>query len=228
MSLRKICYFSWILNYFFQNKQNFKTLILAILCLIWCLLTLKNNISSRNQEPNFQLPKVEMPKVEMPKMPEIPKVDVKAKLTSLNESIRTTHIPTPQELKDGYMNSNFQKSFTQTLQVRTRQEDVDVQKAREFMTQRKTPAELSQMNHPLDIPLPKFKLPSLKNQSAVSPEDQEQEAGGSKSGDSKGKQFYGTFPRSAWGQQNIITRLVKNFLNIFYGFLLTTMPGFDT
>ena len=63
-------------------------------------------------------------------MPEMPKVDVKAKLTSLNESIRTTHIPSPQELKEGYMNSNFQKSFTQQLTVRTRTEDADVQKAR--------------------------------------------------------------------------------------------------
>ena len=176
----------------------------------------KTVILCRNQEPNFQLPKVEIPKMpEMPKIPEIPKVDVKAKLVSLNESIRTTHIPTPQEIKDGYMNSNFQKTFTQTLSVRTRLEDVDVQKQREFMTQRKTPAQLSQMNHPLDIPLPKFKMPSLRNQAAVSPEDQDrksnldQEAGGSKSMEEKAKQFYGTFPRSAWGQQNIITRLVK-------------------
>ena len=168
--------------------------------------TVKIDNLCRNQEPSFQLPKVEMPK-----LPEIPKVDVKAKLTSLNESIRTTHIPTPQELKDGYMNSNFQKSFTQTLTVRTRQEDVDVQKQREMMTQRKTPAELSQMNHPLDIPLPKFKLPSLRNQAAVSPEDQDRKSNLEQDAVSstKAKQFYGTFPRSAWGQQNIITRLVK-------------------
>ena len=148
---------------------------------------------------------MEMPKVEMPKMPEMPKVDVKAKLTSLNESIRTTHIPSPQELKEGYMNSNFQKSFTQQLTVRTRTEDADVQKAREFMIQRKTPAELSQMNHPLDIPLPKFKLPSMRNVSF--PEDDKKSLEqGHQAEDNKLNQFSSTFPRSGWGgQQNIVT-----------------------
>ena len=138
-------------------------------------------------------------------MPEMPKVDVKAKLTSLNESIRTTHIPSPQELKEGYMNSNFQKSFTQQLTVRTRTEDADVQKAREFMIQRKTPAELSQMNHPLDIPLPKFKLPSLRNVSF--PEDDKKGLEKDhQAEDNKINQFSGTFPRSGWGgQQNIVT-----------------------
>ena len=137
-------------------------------------------------------------------MPEIPKVDVKAKLTSLNESIRTAHIPSPQEMKDGYMNSNVHKSFSQTLSVRTRVEDVDVQKAREFMTQKKTPAELSQMNHPLDIPLPKIKLPSLRTITSSGTGDE----GGDHQLEAANKtkqNLYETFPRSALGQKNIVT-----------------------
>ena len=78
----------------------------------------------------------------MPKMPEVHMPDMKAKLQDMNESIKQAKMPNPQEIKDGYLNSNFHKSFHQQLAVRTRVEGEDLQQIREHMTKNKTPAEL--------------------------------------------------------------------------------------
>ena len=75
-------------------------------------------------------------------MPEVHMPDMKAKLQDMNESIKQAKMPNPQEIKDGYLNSNFHKSFHQQLAVRTRVEGEDLQQIREHMTKNKTPAEL--------------------------------------------------------------------------------------
>ena len=129
-------------------------------------------------------------------MPKLPTVDVKARLNNVNESIKHLHVPSPQEVKDGYVNSGFHKQFSQPLSVRTRVEEVDVQQQREQMIKRKTPSELSQMAHPFDIPLPKFKL-------AKPQENKEELSGGGNDDDTKSR-LYNTLPKS-WRQQNIVT-----------------------
>ena len=127
-------------------------------------------------------------------MPKLPAVDVKARLNSMNESMKHLRMPSPQEVKDGYVNSGFHKQFSQPLSVRTRVEEVDVQQQREQMIKRKTPSELSQMAHPFDIPLPKFKLPKPQ-------ESKEEELSGD---DPDKSRLYNTLPKS-WRQQNIVT-----------------------
>ena len=128
-------------------------------------------------------------------LPKLLKVDMKAKLNHVNESIKHFHMPSAQEVKKGYMNSGFHKQFSQPLAVRTRLEEGQVQVQREMMTKRKTPSQLSQMNHPLDIPLPKFKLPTMSKE--------ETEASNTLENADKSR-LYNTLPRS-WRQQNIVT-----------------------
>ena len=139
----------------------------------------------------------------MPKV-ELPKVDVKAKLSSMNESIRNARLPSPKEIKDNYKNSNFHKSYTQPLAVRTRVEEVDVQKQREFITQKKTPAQLSQMNHPLDFPMPKIKFSGIKKPRTSSAEDNKASPDSRPLKDALKARSQGTFPM-AWTQQQLIT-----------------------
>ena len=139
-------------------------------------------------------------------MPEVHMPDMKAKLQDMNESIKQAKMPKPQELKDGYLNSNFHKSFHQQLAVRTRVEGEDLQQIREHMTKNKTPAELAQMNHLFDIPIPKFKL--LEKSASAKKEKKGVEMD-SKSidvqplDDNKFR-LYQTLPKS-WREQNLVT-----------------------
>ena len=87
----------------------------------------------------------------------MPSLDVKGKFASMNDSVKKARMPSPYELKESYFNSAFHKQFKQPLAVRTRVEDVEVQKARQLLTQSKSPSELGNLRHPLDIPLPKMK-----------------------------------------------------------------------
>jgi len=53
----------------------------------------------------------------------LPKVDLKAKLSAMNEKVKKARMPSPHELKEGYLNSSFHRSFQQPLAVRTREMD---------------------------------------------------------------------------------------------------------
>lgn len=87
----------------------------------------------------------------------IPRVDLRSKLASGLETVKRARMPSPGEMVDSYLNSGFHKQFKQPLAVRTRIEDVEVQKARQLLTQNMKPSELGNLRHPLDIPMPKFK-----------------------------------------------------------------------
>jgi hypothetical protein len=50
----------------------------------------------------------------------LPKVDLKSKLAAMNEKVKKARLPSPYELRDGYLNSSFHKSFQQPLAVRNR------------------------------------------------------------------------------------------------------------
>ena len=53
----------------------------------------------------------------------MPKIDMKAKFAAMNDKVKKARMPSPHELRDGYLNSSFHKSFQQPLTVRTREMD---------------------------------------------------------------------------------------------------------
>ena len=98
----------------------------------------------------------------------MPQIDLRGKMEKIH--MPKVHMPSSGEIAESYLNSGFHKSFKQPLVCKTRVEDVDVQKARQLITQKQTPAELGNLKHPLDIPLPKFKSSS---KAAATTEDKE-------------------------------------------------------
>ena len=57
------------------------------------------------------------------------------KIAAAGIAIKNARMPTPGEIKDGYLNSTFHKSLHQPLIVKSKVEKTDVQKARQAMTQ---------------------------------------------------------------------------------------------
>ena len=140
-------------------------------------------------------------------MPEVHMPDMKTKLQDMNESIKQAKMPKPQEIKDGYLNSNFHKSFHQQLAVRTRVEGEDLQQIREHMTKNKTPAELAQMNHLFDIPIPKFKLREKSKENAKKEKkgaEMDSKSIDVQPLDDNKFRLYQTLPKS-WREQNLVT-----------------------
>lgn len=64
-----------------------------------------------------------------------PKKDLMGKIAAAGIAIKNARMPTPGEIKDGYLNSTFHKSLHQPLIVKSKVEKTDVQKARQAMTQ---------------------------------------------------------------------------------------------
>merc|ERR1712198_541319 len=78
------------------------------------------------------------------------KVDLMGKIAA----IKNMKIPSPEEIKEGYLNSAFHKSLHQPLMVKAKVEKIDVQKARQAVTQEKTPLQLGNIESLSDIPIP--------------------------------------------------------------------------
>ena len=71
--------------------------------------------------------------------------------------MKNFRLPSPGEIASGYVKSDFhQKNFKQPLVTRVRDEDQDLQRIRQRTVQNNTVSELASLNHPFDIPLPKF------------------------------------------------------------------------
>ena len=64
-----------------------------------------------------------------------PKVDLMGKIAAAGSAIKNAKLPSPGELKEGYLNSAFHKSLHQPLMVKAKVEKTDVQKARQALTQ---------------------------------------------------------------------------------------------
>ena len=62
-------------------------------------------------------------------------MDLMGKLAAAGSALKNARIPTPGEIKEGYLNSAFHKSLHQPLMVKSKVEKTDVQKARQAMTQ---------------------------------------------------------------------------------------------
>lgn len=85
----------------------------------------------------------------------MPKMDIRGKLASVNNAVKRVRMPSPGQIAGG-----IKESLNQPLAVRTRVEDIDVQKARQMLTEKKTPGQLGNLRHPLDIPIPKLRSSS--------------------------------------------------------------------
>ena len=57
------------------------------------------------------------------------------KIAAAGSAIKNAKLPSPGEIKDGYLNSAFHKSLHQPLMVKAKVEKTDVQKARQALTQ---------------------------------------------------------------------------------------------
>merc|ERR1712223_1478637 len=128
----------------------------------------------------------------------IPKIDLREKM----EKVKRVRMPSPGEIVHGYLNSEFHRTnFKQPLACKTRVEDTEVMRARRLLTQQKTPAELRNLRHPLDIPLPKLRSSSSNKK------DEKEETESVVEFDPRvkeGSKLYNTLPRS-WRTQNLVT-----------------------
>ena len=77
------------------------------------------------------------------------------KIAAAGSAIKKARLPTPMELKEGYLNSAFHKSLHQPLIVKSKVEKEDVRVARQALTQEKSPTALGNINSVSDIPIPK-------------------------------------------------------------------------
>ncbi|XP_059092500.1 uncharacterized protein LOC131887810 isoform X3 [Tigriopus californicus] len=124
------------------------------------------------------------------------------KKPGLGTKMKNFRLPSPGEVANGYLSSNFhQKNFKQPLVSRSRMEDQDLQRIRQLTVERNTPSELASLSHPFDIPLPKFR----KNRSKSNKRDESE----SEDGGHAPNRLYGTLPRS-WREQNLVTGVKEN------------------
>jgi len=132
-----------------------------------------------------------------------PKVNLMGKIGS---AIKNARMPTPGEMKEGYLNSNFHKSLHQPLVVKTKVEKIDVQKARQAITQEKTPSQLGNIESISDIP-----VPIIRKSKGDKIETEEEGPGMTmpRNMEEFGQAAYNTLPRS-FREQNIITAVKEN------------------
>ena len=128
------------------------------------------------------------------------------KIAAAGSAIKKARLPTPMELKEGYLNSAFHKSLHQPLIVKSKVEKEDVRVARQALTQEKSPTALGNINSVSDIPIPKVF-------SSKPAEDGEEPAAEAKpmpkNMDEWGQAAYNTLPKS-FREQNIVTAVKEN------------------
>merc|ERR1711973_120187 len=127
-----------------------------------------------------------------------PKVDLMGKIAA----IKNMKIPSPEEIKEGYLNSAFHKSLHQPLMVKAKVEKIDVQKARQAVTQEKTPLQLGNIESLSDIPIPTMrKSKQVQEENAeINGNDEPQEP----------KTLVETLIPKSLMEQNILTAVKEN------------------
>merc|ERR1719348_2189725 len=126
------------------------------------------------------------------------------KIAAAGTDIKNARIPSPEEIKEGYLNSSFHKSLHQPLIVKAKVEKSDVQKARQTMTQEKTPLQLGNIESISDIPIPTIR--KSKQTDNVDEEKEPSEFSMPKNMDDLGK---AVLPKSFF-EQNIVTAVKEN------------------
>jgi len=133
----------------------------------------------------------------------VPKKDFMGRI---QDSIKNARLPSPGEIKDGYLNSAFHKSLHQPLMVKSKVEKTDVQKARQAMTQEKTPAQLGNIDSLSDIPVPTIRKSKGEK---METETDEEAFHFPTNMDEFGQAAYNTLPKSM-REQNIVTAVKEN------------------
>jgi len=120
--------------------------------------------------------------------------------------IAAWRLPSPGEIKEGYLNSAFHKSLHQPLMVKSKVEKTDVQKARQAMTQEKTPTQLGNIDSLSDIPVPIIRKSKGEK---METEEEGEPFHFPTNMDEFGQAAYNTLPKSM-REQNIITAVKEN------------------
>jgi len=134
-----------------------------------------------------------------------PKMDLMGKLAAAGSAIKNARLPSPGEIKEGYLNSAFHKSLHQPLMVKSKVEKTDVQKARQAITQEKTPAQLGNIESLSDIPVPTIR----KSKGDKMETEDEEPFHFPTNMEEFGQAAYNTLPKSM-KEQNIITAVKEN------------------
>ena len=92
----------------------------------------------------------------------MPTVNLKGKLDAMNMKMKNAKMPNAQDIADSTMNS-----LKKPLGVRVREENPVVQKERALIVKNFTPAELGNLKHPLDIPMPKLRSRNKSSDTAT-------------------------------------------------------------
>merc|ERR1712020_380999 len=127
------------------------------------------------------------------------------KSAAAGSAIKKARLPTPMELKEGYLNSAFHKSLHQPLIVKSKVEKEDVRVARQALTQEKSPTALGNINSVSDIPIPKV----FASKPAEDGEEPAEAKPMPRNMDEWGQAAYNTLPKS-FREQNIVTAVKEN------------------
>merc|ERR1712226_81688 len=89
------------------------------------------------------------------------KPDLMGAIAAAGSAIKKARLPTPMELKEGYLNSAFHKSLHQPLIVKSKVEKEDVRVARRHSLKRRVPPRWATSTQSQTSPFPRFLAPSL-------------------------------------------------------------------
>merc|ERR1712227_506152 len=117
-----------------------------------------------------------------------PKVDLMGKIAAAGTAIKNARLPSPGEIKEGYLNSSFHKSLHQPLIVKAKVE--------------KTPLQLGNIESISDIPIPTIR----KSKQTDIDDEEKSEFTMPKNMDDLGK---AVLPKSFF-EQNIVTAVKEN------------------
>ena len=133
------------------------------------------------------------------------KADLMGKIAAAGTAMKKARLPTPGELKEGYLNSAFHKSLHQPLIVKAKVEKEEVRVARQALTIEKSPTQLGNIDSVSDLPIPKV----FSNKEGGEAEEPSAPTPMPKNMDEWGTAAFNTLPKS-FREQNIVTAVKEN------------------
>merc|ERR1711990_645861 len=127
------------------------------------------------------------------------------KIAAAGTAMKKARLPSPMELKEGYLNSAFHKSLHQPLIVKSKVEKEDVRVARKALTEEKSPTQLANIDSVADIPIPKV----FSSKPAENGEESSEPKHMPRNMEEWGQAAYNTLPKS-FKEQNIVTAVKEN------------------
>merc|ERR1712226_472187 len=133
------------------------------------------------------------------------KPDLMGAIAAAGTAMKKARLPSPMELKEGYLNSAFHKSLHQPLIVKSKVEKEDVRVARKALTEEKSPTQLANIDSVADIPIPKV----FSSKPAENGEESSEPKHMPRNMEEWGQAAYNTLPKS-FKEQNIVTAVKEN------------------